>query len=129
MRIIFIALTILGFCGASFGQTPAASEEANTQQNIREVNYLCERNVELPVVFINQPDGQSSAVALIEGKLITMRQGISASGARYIAIDEQMSYRLHIKGNEAVLSFMEADHEATEQILLKACDSYEGEEN
>lgn len=127
MRMIFILFSIFGLCSAAYGQEQTAGSEIPMPKAIIKANYLCERSVQLPVIFVNEVDGKSYAVAFIEGKLIAMQQGMSGSGARYIALDEQMSYRLHIKGNDATLSFMDADHEAEEQILLKACHTSENE--
>ena len=105
-----------GFAGIAMAQD-------NTEmQPLTKVTYICERNVELPVVYINGlKNDESMAVIFTEGKLVPMRIWPAASGARYIALDEQDSYRWHTKGDEGVLSFLEADHEATEQILLRNC--------
>jgi len=44
--------------------------------------YICERNVEIPAVYINTAGGSSYAVIQVEGRQV------SASGARYVALDE-----------------------------------------
>ncbi|WP_374829058.1 MliC family protein [Paenochrobactrum pullorum] len=88
---------------------------------IQKVDYYCERNIVIPVTYINTAAGTSFAVLNVDGKQVSMTNAPSGSGALYIAIDEQDSYRWHEKAGEAVLSFLEADHTAEEQILLKEC--------
>lgn len=85
------------------------------------VTYTCERGVALPVVFINPADGPSLAVLSAEGKLVPMRSRPAGSGARYIALDEQDSYRLYTKGDTAILSHLAADHTVREETLLSDC--------
>lgn len=97
-----------------------AAEEQQTP-DIEQKVYVCERGATIPVTYINTNDGDSIAVAVIEGRHIPMTLAPSGSGARYVAIDEQQSYRWHSKGDEGILSFMEADHEAEEQTLLGEC--------
>lgn len=58
-----------------------------------------------------------------EGKLVVMQQYPSASGTRYIAIDEQDSYRLYTKGENAFVAWLAADDSAKEAILLDNCRS------
>jgi membrane-bound inhibitor of C-type lysozyme len=82
--------------------------------------YTCERNVVVPAVYINT-DTENYAVITVEGKQVAMRQAPSASGARYIALDEQDSYRWFTKGNTALLLWLAADHTAQEQMLLSEC--------
>ncbi len=48
-----------------------------------------------------------------------MRQHKAASGVKYIALDEQNSYRWHMSGDEGILGFLKADHTAREEILLR----------
>ncbi|MBP7242820.1 MliC family protein [Amaricoccus sp.] len=85
------------------------------------INYACEGGAVMKVAYINPEQGDSLAVVDWAGKLIPMRQGVSASGARYIAFDEQQSYRWWTKGDEGFLVFMVADHEATEEPVLSGC--------
>lgn len=114
----FLTSSVLLSC---FASNVLAQDNAEIQP-LTKVTYICERNVELPVVYINGlKNDESMAVIFTEGKLVPMRIWPAASGARYIALDEQDSYRWHTKGDEGVLSFLEADHEATEQILLRNC--------
>lgn len=116
-----IAPVTAGLAFAAFAGSAVAQDMTETQ-SLTKVSYLCERNVELDVVYINDlKSGESAAVLYTENKLVPMREWPAASGARYIALDEQDSYRWHTKGDEGTLSFLEADDSAKEQILLSAC--------
>ncbi|MFC3117824.1 MliC family protein [Jhaorihella thermophila] len=87
-----------------------------------EIVYECEqRGVRLPVVFVNTEGGPGLAVMSIEGKLVTMRSTPNGSGVRYVAIDEQDSYRLHAKGETAFVTWLAADHTADEITILRDC--------
>ncbi|MBX8824417.1 MliC family protein [Ochrobactrum sp. SFR4] len=109
-------LLLCGFAGS------VAAQEADEMQALTKVTYICERNVELDVVYINGlKNDESAAVLYTEGKLVPMRIWPAASGARYIALDEQDSYRWHTKGDEGILSFLEADDSAKEQTLFSNC--------
>lgn len=89
--------------------------------HMKSVHYLCERGVGIPATYINPAEGEGLAVIVVEGKQVALRQGRSGSGVRYIALDEQDSYRWHTKGDRAVLSWLAADHTAEEQVLLRDC--------
>lgn len=107
---------LAGFTGITMAQDIAAASQPPVE------TYICERNVELQVVYINNlKNDEAMAVLFTEGKLVPMRIAVSGSGARYVAYDEQDSYRWHTKGGEGVLSYMEADHTAEEQVLLSNC--------
>lgn len=122
---IFLIMTALGSISPLM---QAQAQEEAPPAPIFKVDYICERGVELQAVYINDPDSKESrAVIYTEGKLVPMNIWMSASGARYLAIDEQDSYRWHTKGDKGVLSFLEADDSATEQILLKDCAAIEPE--
>lgn len=96
-----------------------AAAQAETQ--VQQVVFNCARGVDLPVSFIN-PDGDTEfAVMQIEGKLVTLRSAPNASGALYIALNEQDSYRLFTKGNEAFVMHLAADHTAHEVAILSDC--------
>lgn len=112
---------VAGLLLSGFSVT-AIAQDANKMPPLTTVTYVCERKVVVPVVYINElPDHQSAAVIHVEGKQVPMRIWPGADGARYIALDEQDSYRWHTKGDEAVLSYLEADHMAKEQFLLRDC--------
>ncbi|WP_439273146.1 MliC family protein [Pseudochrobactrum sp. HB0163] len=118
--LVFSGLLLSGMAGAALAQSPAP--EAEEMAPLTKVTYICERNVEVPVVYVNGlKNDESMAVISVEGKLVPMRIAPSGSGARYIALDEQDSYRWHSKGDEGILSFLEADDSAEEQVLLSKC--------
>ncbi|WP_424986814.1 MliC family protein [Microbulbifer sp. S227A] len=97
---------------------------ASTAQDGPEVSsrtYQCERGVLLPVTFVNPPDGAGLAVMHVEGKQVAMRALPAASGVRYVAFDEQDSYRLYTKGDEGFVMHMAADHTAEEIPVLRGC--------
>ncbi|MEY8831169.1 MliC family protein [Sedimentitalea sp. XS_ASV28] len=83
--------------------------------------FQCERGVLLPVTFITPLEGAGSAVMQIEGKQVAMRALPTASGVCYVSLDEQDSYRLHIKGDEGFVTHMAADHTAEEEPVLRDC--------
>ncbi|MHC5306184.1 MliC family protein [Bartonella sp. LJL80] len=112
-----IFAVVLYGCGAN--ALPALADDLS----VKNETYICERGVQLPVVFMNDSKGDSYAIVSVEGKLVPMRQHVAASGVLYVAFDEQDSYRLHTKGNEAFLTYMEADHTAKEQTILNACEA------
>lgn len=83
--------------------------------------YVCDGGAVLQVAYINPQTGPSLAVVAWAGKLIPMQAGPTGSGVRYIAFDEQASYRWHTKGDEGILLFMLADHTAREDVVLGGC--------
>lgn len=114
--LLFSGFVISGLTGSALAQDNADVAP------VTKVTYICDRNVELPVIYINGlKNDESMAVIFTEGKLVPMRIWPAASGARYIALDEQDSYRWHTKGDEGVLSFLEADDSAKEQTVLDNC--------
>jgi membrane-bound inhibitor of C-type lysozyme len=114
-----VALLCLAAFGISLPQGYAADDTVDIIQNV----YVCERGAVIPVAYINTDDGDSYAVAVIEGRQVAMTLAPSGSGARYISINEQESYRWHSQGDEAILSFLAADHTAEEEVLLMDCRS------
>lgn len=107
-----ILLALLGLA------TPAAAEGAPPGLA---ATYLCGGNAVLQVAYLNPAGGPSLAVVNWAGKLIPMQAGPTGSGVRYIAFDEQESFRWHTKGPEGTLLFMAADHTAQEEVVLGDC--------
>ncbi|MGU3574263.1 MliC family protein, partial [Brucellaceae bacterium C25G] len=95
--------------------TGAALAQPADGDTIQKIDYYCERNIIIPVTYINTASGTSFAIINVDGKQISMTAAPSGSGARYIAIDEQDSYRWHEKAGEATLLYLEASDEAKEQ--------------
>lgn len=82
--------------------------------------YICERGVALPVVFLHDKEN-SYAVLAVDGKLVAMREGNDAKNRLFIALDDQDSYRLHIKGNDAFLSYHDSDQTKNDKVVLQSC--------
>ena len=87
----------------------------------RTVVYRCKPDTELQVAYLNLKSGESFAALYYQGLLSLMQIRSSASGARYIAVDEQKSLRWHTKGDSGHLTFLAADDTAKEQMLLNDC--------
>ena len=108
-RISFLALPFL--------VTPAMAQES--AGDMIQQTYICARNVEIPVTFVNTPEGESYAVALIDGQMRAMRQVISASGARYRSGDGEDAYQIWTKGNDlAIVSYGAEDKDT---VLFQDC--------
>lgn len=106
--------------------TPAGPEQPAYQSSV--ASYRCEGGAEVQAAYLNIDNGASFATLYYKGQLIPMHIARSGSGSRYVADDEQNSYRWHTKGDTGLLSFLEADHTAKEQQLLKDCQEQKAEE-
>lgn len=84
-------------------------------------NYGCAGGGVLQVAYFNVDPQTSLAAIAWAGKVVPMRAGPTGSGVRYIAYDEQESYRWHVKGDTGALLFQAADHDAEEQAILSEC--------
>jgi membrane-bound inhibitor of C-type lysozyme len=83
--------------------------------------YRCAGGTELEVAYLNLPDGLAFAALHHNGRTTLLQNRPAASGARYVALDEQLGLRWHTKGSEGFLAFLAADHTAREQVLLGGC--------
>ncbi len=97
---------------------PVAAQDAPPALS---ATYLCDGGAVLQVAYVNPATGPSLAVVGWAGKLIPMQAGPTGSGVRYIAFDEQESYRWHSKGAAGTLLFLAADHTAEEEVVLSNC--------
>ena len=122
----FIGPVFMIAAGSAMLLTPSASAQAQDVNPIERVDYICERGVVVPVTYINNGSVPGFAVINAEGKMIALQWHDDLK--KYVAIDEQDSYRWGDKDGEAVLSHLEADHTAKEIVLLSACRSDEPEE-
>ncbi|KTC40293.1 MAG: MliC family protein [Pseudomonas sp.] len=113
--VLALSLPVL----AHAAQPQAQVEQPSYQSQV--ARYQCEGKVRIDAAYLNIDNGASFATLYYKEQLIPMHIARSASGALYVADDEQNSFRWHTKGKDAVLSFLEADHTAKEQILLKDC--------
>lgn len=136
---IFLALSVILTCCSPQDEGAVADTSAEAEPvslpgeyrasrwQAREMTYRCAGDEYLQVSYLNilEDSGgalrDSFAVLYFAGKLNLMRLWEAASGARYLALDEQASYRWYSKGNEGFLAFLEADHTASEQVVLADC--------
>jgi membrane-bound inhibitor of C-type lysozyme len=118
------------FAATAFGLvqvSPVLAQQAS-EDRIEQSTYLCERGVIVDATYINTKDGSAFAVINVENKLVPMRISQSGSGALYIAIDQQDSYRWHTQGDGAILSYLDATPGAQEKTLLSECKASDAEE-
>lgn len=102
-------------CLMTFGAACAA-----TAGPLTEAQYICDRNVAVPVSYLTAED-DNYAVLNIEGKQISLIQKVSASGARYGALEGEAGYIWWSKGETAFLAWAEDGKE--DVILLDNCAS------
>ena len=98
---------------------------AASGEQIQQVIYQCERNVQLPVTYVNTANGSAYAVLQIDGQQIPMSVAVSASGARYESIDDQRSYSWHTKSNQGGVGWKSIDKQGVEILLLSECSTAE----
>ncbi|NIM41571.1 MAG: lysozyme inhibitor [Hydrogenophaga sp.] len=130
MRSIAIAAplaTALLAGGCALHQHPAAPGTRGAIQgpgySSETVRYRCESGTEIEVAYLEFGHGDSFAALHHQGRTALLKSRPSASGVRYIALDEQHSLRWNTKGEEGFLSFLAADHTAQERVLLANCKS------
>ncbi len=111
--------TMLGGCATA----PADAPSAGHRQQV-DVSYRCEGGVELEVSYLNPPTGESFASIHFEGRTVVMQSRPSASGVRYVDLDEQRGLRWRTKGDEGFLAMQPADHTAKETILINQCRAF-----
>lgn len=114
----------LGFLLLALTSMPPARAQ---DMLIRNQTYICERGVALQVVFLTDKE-RSYAVLSVDGKLVAMREDNHAQDRLFVAFDEQDSYRLHIKGNDASLSYKDNDQAKNENVILQSCQADIGED-
>lgn len=83
--------------------------------------YRCADGTRLAVAYLNPPQGVAIAVVTLAGTQAVLRSLPTASGARYVDVDEQRGLRWHSKGNDGFLAVLAPDHTATEQMLHTGC--------
>lgn len=98
---------------------------AHSGDQMQQVTYQCERNVQLPVTYVNTAQGGAYAVLQIDGQQIPMSVVVSASGVRYESIDDQRRYSWHGKSNQGVVGWRSVDSQGVETILLSQCSTAE----
>ncbi|UGX86120.1 MliC family protein [Phyllobacterium meliloti] len=121
-------LVSAAFTGLLVPALPVMAAEQAAQDRIEQTTYQCERGVIVDATYINTKDGSSFAVINVENKQVPMRTSQSGSGALYIAVDQDDSYRWHTKGDAAILSYLDAAPGAPEKTLLSECKVSDAEE-
>lgn len=87
---------------------------------VQTVIYACDSAMdELSVAYFTAPDATSFAAVQIGGVVHAMVQHSAGSGVRYVDVNEETGYRLHSKGDLVLLSKLEPDHSAEEQLLAE----------
>ena len=120
MPRLLITAGALAACLAAGAGRAVAAVDAPGFETTSHV-YRCTGGARLPVVYLNIKGGDSFATAYINGRLVLMKSGPTGSGARYIAVDEQLGYRWHVKGDAGSLLYLAPDHAARETTLLQDC--------
>ncbi len=103
----------LALIALSFGVALPAS----AQLDLTGGTYLCDRGVEVPVSYVNGAD-DSVAILYLEGRLITLPIGASASGARYVWPSDGSGYVWWTKGDAATLYWH--DGATSQEVTLYA---------
>lgn len=94
---------------------------AESGDQLQQVLYQCERGVTLPVTYLNTASGGAYAVLQVDGQQIPMSIAVSASGARYVSIDEGRNYSWHTKSDTGILSWQPAGDASEDAVVLKEC--------
>ena len=89
--------------------------------NAAVIPYRCGGGTVLEVAYLNLDGGASFAALSFGAGTHLLQARVIASGAAYIALDEQRSYRWRTKGDSGFLAFLPADDHAREEILLRDC--------
>ena len=110
----------LGAAGVLLGLATAAV----AQDAVIEATYLCERGVEIPVVYVN---GVEPAIAIlsVEGALVTLEVERSGSGARYGWPSDGSHYIWWSKGDTAQLLWRDGAT-GEETVIYSDCKEKQG---
>ena len=114
------ALLMLAACGDDAADETGVVGEPSRYDALT-ITYVCDGGAEVQAIYFNFEDGNALAALFHDGKLAPLRIMPSASGAKYASLNEELGWRWHTKGGEAVLSFMAADHTAQEEVILGGC--------
>lgn len=109
--------TISFACMMSLGAACAGSASPVTI-----AEYLCEGDVTVPVTYLSAEDAHY-LVLNYKGEQVTLIQKVSASGARYGALDEDSGLIWWAKADDATLTLFEEGKE--EVTLLQSCHAKE----
>lgn len=104
---------------------PALAQSISRDSVLR-TDYICERGVVVPVTYIHAGEEPAFAVLDAEGKMVALQWHDALK--KYVAMDEQDSYRWAEKDGQAVLTHLEADDSAKEVTILAACRADDSEQ-
>jgi len=110
---------------AALASGPALAQTISRDSVIR-TDYICERGVVVPVTYIHAGEEPAFAVIDAEGKMVALQWHDALK--KYVAMDEQDSYRWAEKDGRAILSHLEADDSAKEVTLLSGCRADDSEQ-
>lgn len=114
------ALLMLAACGDDAADETRVVGEPSRYDALT-VTYVCDGGAEVQATYFNFEDGNALAALFYDGKLAPLRIMPSASGAKYTSLNEELGWRWHTKGGEAVLSYMAPDDSAEEVVILDGC--------
>ncbi|WP_417247794.1 MliC family protein [Celeribacter sp.] len=97
VRVSLLAGCLASAASGLFAQTPETTVAPDV------ITYTCERGVMVDVVYAGDV-----AVLRAEGRLVSLGQAVSASGARYVERPDGTGYQWWGKGNEARLTHLDA---------------------
>lgn len=92
---------------------------AQAEMQVQATRYACDRGVEVPVVYVNDPD-QSLAVLQAEGRQILLYAETTGSAGRYAWPSDGSGYVWVVDATRALLAWRDAAA-GTETPLLTAC--------
>lgn len=95
---------------------------AEVSDSVQQVHYQCERDVAVPVTYLNTAGGGSYAVLQVDGQQIAMEITVSASGARYASIDAERGYTWDTKGGSGSLYWQPVDSTESSDSLTVLAD-------
>lgn len=92
---------------------------ALAEMQVQTVSYACERGVEVPVVYVNDPD-QSLAVLTVDSRQILLYAEAAGSSGRCAWPSDGSGYVWATEGTGAILYWRDAAA-GTEMAILTAC--------
>lgn len=108
IKFAFPLVAALAFALPALAETQVANQ-----------TYLCERDLRVPVVYVNADD-TSLAVLVVEGRQVLLYTEPAASGARYAWPSDGSGYVWWTKGDGAALYWKDGAA-GTEKPILTGC--------
>ncbi|TCQ82013.1 hypothetical protein EDF68_101396 [Ochrobactrum sp. BH3] len=100
--------------------------QAISRDSVIRIDYVCERGVVVPVTYIHAGEEPAFAVLDAESKMVALQWHDALK--KYVAMDEQDSYRWAEKDGLGILSHLEADDSAKEVTILSSCRADDSEQ-